>query len=59
MPPSRSSRFQLPTPSKAELRHRADLYRRLAAAALDEDKAARLKELALRWEADAEVMADD
>ena len=58
MSPPRSSRFALPTPSKAELRYRADLYRRLAAAALDQDKAERLMELALRWEAEAEVLAD-
>jgi hypothetical protein len=49
----------LPTPSKAELRHRADLYRRLAAAALNQEKAAQLRELALRWDAEAEAMAED
>jgi len=41
------------------LRHRASLYRRLAAATLDQEKAARLNDLALRWDAEAEATAED
>jgi hypothetical protein len=55
----RPLRSLLPTPTRAELRHRADLYRRLAAATADQEKSERLKELALRWDAEAEATAED
>jgi hypothetical protein len=53
-----TSRFALPGTSKADLTRRADLYRLLAAAMRDREKAENLDDLARKYDAMADAALD-